>query len=48
VFGRRDGSTCGMHLKVLIIEPPRVVRSYDENTGLALIDLDASATGRSS
>ncbi|MFC7343968.1 PPC domain-containing DNA-binding protein [Saccharopolyspora griseoalba] len=58
VLGRRDGSTRGGHLKagrvhptleVSITEsPPHVVRRYDESTGLALIDLDAWETGRSS
>ncbi|MDP8960763.1 MAG: DNA-binding protein [Actinomycetota bacterium] len=51
VFGRRDGSTVGGHLKgatvwptleVLIEETPRHLRKrYDRETGLALIDLTA-------
>lgn len=49
VLGRRDGSTVGGHLKqavvyptielVLTEAPAHLRRRYDEDTGLALIDL---------
>lgn len=58
VLGRHDGTTRGGHLRsglvrptleVMVTEsPPHVVRRYDDNSGLALIDLDAWETGRSS
>lgn len=52
VLGRADGNTLGGHvlnakvwptLEVILIEEPAYMRrTIDENTGLALIDLDAS------
>ncbi len=58
VLGRHDGTTRGGHLRAGFVRPtleititespPHVVRRYDESTGLALIDLDAWETGRSS
>lgn len=54
VVGLRDGSTRGGHLKratvrptlevVLTETPSHLRRTYDENIGLALIDLPSSAT----
>lgn len=54
VVGRRDGSTRGGHLKratvrptlevVLTETPGHLRRTYDENVGLALIDLPSSTT----
>ncbi len=53
VLGRRDGTTRGGHVKeayvrptleVMLTEtPPHLWRSYDEKSGLALIDLDATS-----
>lgn len=58
VLGRHDGTTRGGHLRsglvrptleVMITEsPPHVVRRYDEDSGLPLIDLTAWETGQSS
>jgi predicted DNA-binding protein with PD1-like motif len=55
VLARRDGSARGGHLKralvrptlevVLIQTPAKLVRHYDESSGLALIDLDAAVSG---
>jgi uncharacterized protein len=52
VLARRDGSTCGGHLKralvrptlevVLIQSPTQLVRRYDDSSGIALIDLNAT------
>ena len=54
VVGRRDGSTRGGHVKratvrptlevVLTETPSHLRRTYDENVGLALIDLSRSST----
>jgi predicted DNA-binding protein with PD1-like motif len=58
VVGRRDGTTLGGHLKggvvrptlevMVTVAPPHLVRRHDEQSGLALIDLDAWETGTSS
>lgn len=58
VLGRSDGTTRGGHLRsgsvrptlecMITESPPHLVRKYDEDSGLALIDLDAWQTGRSS
>ena len=52
MLGLRDGSTRGGHLQdavvrptleVMVTESPReVYRRFDDNSGLALIDLDSS------
>lgn len=54
VVGRRDGTTMGGHVKqatvrptlevVLTETPAHLRRTYDENVGLALIDLPRSST----
>jgi predicted DNA-binding protein with PD1-like motif len=58
IVGREDGTTRGGHLRSGLVRPtleatiteapPHVVRRHDEDTGLALIDLDAWETGISS
>lgn len=58
VLGRHDGTTRGGHLRaglvrptleVMVTEsPPHLIRHYDQDSGLPLIDLDAWETGRSS
>jgi predicted DNA-binding protein with PD1-like motif len=56
VLGRRDGSTCGGHLieahvwptlEAMVVEAPNdLVKTVDEETGLALIDLDVGVADR--